>query len=87
MTVFIIRPGRPSLRSRNLRGIRDYGRRHGVDTALLDLVRSTGQAYLSLKFDDGAHATAEFADWRLMRAWVRARRGWRITNLIDLLPS
>lgn len=74
--------------SHNLRGILDYARgpRQFVQRVVLDTHRSTGQALLDVTFYDGATVRAEFADWRVMRAWVAARRSWKGCEVLDLLP-
>jgi hypothetical protein len=67
--------GKPVSRSRNLRGIITYagkvGVKHVATKALPD-----GRGVLSIRFEDGATVSTEFASADVLRDWVKRRRGW-----------
>lgn len=71
----IEKAGRIVARSKNLRGVLDYGRRWGV--ARLELIElPEGAGSLRVIFKDGATTRENFASWGVLRAWVNARRSW-----------
>lgn len=68
-------------RSRNLRGIISRSARIPVRSVGIS-ENSFKQAVLSVCWDDGSRAFVEFADYRVLRMWVSARRSFQGANLI-----
>lgn len=76
--VQIIRDGRQVARSRNLRGIVDYARKHGMDYVNVDEIRSEDEqgAIVTFNFSDGAWSIVTFNDYFVAVDYV-ARRATR----------
>jgi hypothetical protein len=76
--VVIYRDGKAVSKSRNLRGVLDYGRKHGVNQVAIG-ERSNGGGTLVVIFDNKAVVTTTFASFVVLLDWVasRAKRsGW-----------
>jgi len=66
-------------RSRNLRGVLDYARRHPVTCATVYTIE--GGALVYFRFEDGAECRVQFSDPRVARWFIDARRSWREAGL------
>jgi len=81
------RDNQPVNRSRNLRGVRDYVRHNSVKSVHLQS-KKDGGGILNLRFDNGATYSAPFADFGVLKNWVRRWRGVYGSNLrVDMLPA
>lgn len=69
--------GRIVRRSQNLRGILDHARRFEVVT--ISAYESEGKYKVRFGFSNDDWARVEFADWRVLVDWIRARRSWDAT--------
>ena len=78
MAIEIRKDGGVVSRSRNLRGILDYGRKHGVAKALV--LNAPEGALVRLAFEDGAFCYTEFADYSVAVGWINARRAWGLES-------
>ncbi len=84
MVTIHIHNGKPR-HSRNLRGILDYARRQPVRLVRMYLSAAC-VATVDIIYDDESYCTTTFADWRVLRGWVAARRSWTC-EVIDRLPA
>lgn len=77
MVIIYDSKGKPVSRSKNLRGILEYSRKHSV--AKIRLVRHTegGGGTLLLRWRNGSLVSAPFADWSVLNSWVHARKHLR----------
>jgi hypothetical protein len=71
-------------RSRNLRGIFDHARRVGLTYAVATHIKDTrGTGELFVKFNDDSFCCVIFADWYVLRAWIKRRRSWKNRLLME----
>lgn len=61
-------------KSKNLRGILTYARKHGV--AGVGVTKKQHGANVAFKFADDAWALVMFADFTVAVQWINARRSW-----------
>ena len=63
-------------KSRNLRGLLDYAREHSIcRLSIYERNEETEtSAYIYVGFTNGAWCCVNFADYRVLRMWVSARR-------------
>lgn len=74
----VAQSGEVVARSRNLRGMLEYARRsHVVKVQGEPHTANPANGFLAVYYADGATACALFADVRVMREWIAARRIFR----------
>ena len=67
--------------SRNLRGILDYAR---ISTPKrIELTNQATMGRMRIIFSDGASASADFASFNVMVDWVKNRRSWPQSAVIN----
>ncbi|WP_426050367.1 hypothetical protein [Brevundimonas sp. SL161] len=69
--------GEPVARSRNLRGILTYARRHPVKRASV-YAKGDGRAFVAFHFRGDAFARVEFESFIVAGDWVASRRSWAL---------
>lgn len=82
--VEIFKNGKCVARSQNLRGIRDYARRHGIAKVII-VERKCAEhtefgGTLNILFGDGATVKTGFRSYGVLEAWVTARRSWGLVD-------
>lgn len=70
--------GKVCSRSRNLRGVLTYARKHNVKMVLSSMTDHYG-ALVTIHFGDDAKCITNFASWDVAQRWFRARRSWGLT--------
>ena len=92
--VTIHKGGRLIRTSRNLRGILAYARVSpvaSVDCQRLESETDGGRLYsVTFLYDDGAVGQSDWADWRVLAQWLKARRSWdvgRVTGLAEFVAA
>jgi hypothetical protein len=96
MTIIYNSAGQSIRKSRNLRGLMDHMRRQVPIAATLTdtdgrflTEEQAGQPVrryeLAVAFDNGDTALCYWADWRVCKDWIKARRGMRGMRL--LMPA
>ena len=76
MTVTVFNAhGEPVARSRNLRGILTYARRHPVKRASV-YAKGEGRAFVVFIFQGDAESRVDFESFTVARQWVAGRRSW-----------
>ena len=79
------KPWRVVSKSKNLRGILTYARKHGIKSA--HTMRTVGgYGWLSIYFADGAFCKAHFQSHSVLESWLAARRSWKLKKLQDTNP-
>ncbi len=69
-------------RSRNLRGLLDYARKHWSSyVAAVKISPIPGGGSLEVLYGDGAVGTDTFADFTVLCHWLRCRRSWHGAKL------
>lgn len=66
-------------RRKNLRGITDYARKHGIAALSLATSIANGSGLLGVTFQDGARTRVIFADHNVMEAWALRLKRWMVT--------
>lgn len=82
----IYHKGQAVKRSKNLRGIIEYARQTS-DVAEITVERLTnpdkGTFYpVTFIFRNGAECSVDWADWRVLVRWIKARRSWDTSVII-----
>ncbi len=84
----IERDGLVVARSRNLRGLRDYARRHGTWIKRVYLMRrgypNGMMAGFKVRFGDGAYFRSQWGSYKVLQLWVR---NWRTAYGAELLVN
>jgi hypothetical protein len=75
MSTQIIKAGRIVAKSKNLRGLLDYARKHAV-TRIETIALPSDQGSMRVFFKDGAECRANFNSFKVMTNWIKARRSW-----------
>lgn len=81
MVVITNTQGQVIQRSRNLRGILEYARRVGLDSACAART-ADGKGRLDVTFADAATCQVEFASYTALCGWLQARRSWAGTRTL-----
>lgn len=73
--------GEPVARSRNLRGILTYARRHPVKRASV-YAKGEGRAFVVFIFQGDAESRVDFESFTVAGDWIESRRSWglRLAN-------
>lgn len=76
-------------KSKNLRGVLSRASKFTVDAVYCDRVKPFAPGSLpyydvQFEYSDGSIAFAEFADWRVLVDFIKARRTWRINKVSGL---
>lgn len=74
MTLTIELNGKVVARSRNLRGLLDYARKHFIHRVAV--YKQNGHGRLYVEFENGAQCRHMFEDYSVLVGWVLSRRSW-----------
>lgn len=74
----IHKEGRVVSRTRNLRGVIDYARRHGVKRASA-YAKGEGRGFIAFHFADGAESRVDFESYVVAWRWIESRRSWGLS--------
>lgn len=82
--VEIFKDGKRVSHSKNLRGILDYARKHGVAKVLImENLASEFGGTLNIIFGDGATVTTNFNSYKVLESWIAARRSWNLKETLS----
>ena len=85
--VQIVKDGRTVATSRNLRGILDYGREHGVVRVYVHMSSITAKVLVLFVFADGARSMTEWASFDIACGWIMSRRSWGLSLSREFTPN
>jgi len=85
--VQIVKDGGTVATSRNLRGILDYAREHGVVRVYVHLSSITAKVLVLFVFADGARSMTEWASFGVACDWIVARRSWDLSLHHEFTPN
>lgn len=78
--IYIYKDGKTVSRSKNLRGILEYARKHKIRAISMATHSTAGatcqHATLRITFGDNAQTAADFADVNHIKQWLRSRKSW-----------
>lgn len=75
--------GKVASKSRNLLGVFDYGRRHGIHSVLINQLWRSSGGRLQIRFDNGAITSTEFASYNVLVNFVKSRRTWPEARVVS----
>lgn len=79
----ILKEGKRVAYSKNLRGILDYARKHGISKVLImENLAAERVGTLNIIFGDGATVTTNFNSYKVLESWVAARRSWNLKETL-----
>lgn len=81
-TVEVFNNGGTVSRSKNLRGILTYARKHGMERVGVTEERDGG-ALVAFLFKNGARCLVMFRSYTVARGFVDARRSWAMTKEVQ----